>query len=102
MPKSKPSTLCHLKAIVSEFGDDSFSTDRKIIFCNTCETKVEAKRKFTVQQHVGRKTHIRAMQLASNKKSTQLLLQENASINRQIFTKTFEKPYFLQTYHFRH
>ena len=76
MPKSKPSTSCHLKAIVSEFGDDIFSTDGKILFCKACETK------FTVQQHVGREKHIRAMQLASKKKST----------NRQIFTETFEKP----------
>ena len=46
-----------------------------------CEIKVAAERKFTVVQHVGREKHIRAVQLASKKKSTQLLLQE------AIFTK---------------
>jgi len=71
---------CHLKATVSEFGDDIFSTDRKILFCKLCETKAATERKFTVQQHVGRKKHIQAMQLASKKKSTQLLLQETASM----------------------
>jgi hypothetical protein len=45
-----------------------------------CETKVAAERKFTVQQHVGCEKHIRAMQLASKKKSTQLSLQETASM----------------------
>jgi hypothetical protein len=80
MPKSKPYTSCHLKAIVSEFGDDIFSIDSKILFCKVCETKVAAERKFTVQQHVGYEKHIRAMQLTSKKKSTQLLLQETASM----------------------
>ena len=80
MPKSKPSTSCHLKAIVSEFGDDIFSTDDKILFCKVCETKEAAEKKFTVQQHVGREKHKRAMQLASKKKYTQRLLQETASM----------------------
>jgi hypothetical protein len=95
MPKSKPSTSCHLKAIVSEFGDDIFSTDGKILFCKVCETKVAVERKFTVQQHVGREKHIREMQLASKKKSTQLLLQETSCIKdnkSSDFRKTFEKP----------
>ena len=37
------------------------------------------KRSFTVQQYVGREKHMRKMQLAGKKKSTQLLLQETAS-----------------------
>lgn len=95
MPKSKPSTSCHLKAIVSEYGDDIFSTDGKILFCKMCEIKVAAERKFTVVQHVGREKHIRAVQLASKKKSTQLLLQE------AIFTKgnkssDFQKKTFVK------
>ena len=45
-----------------------------------CEAKVAAERKFTVQQHAGREKHIRALQLASKKKPTQLLLQETASM----------------------
>ena len=77
MPKSKPSISCHLKAIVSEFGGDIFSTDGKILFCKMCKRKVATERKFTVQQHVGDEKHIQAMQLASKKKSTKLLLQES-------------------------
>ena len=42
--------------------------------------KKRPKKKFTVQQHVGRQKHLRAMQLASKKKSTQRLLQETASM----------------------
>ena len=77
MPKSKPSISCHLKP---EFGDDIFSTYGKIPFCKVCETKVAAERKFTVQKHVGREKDIRAVQLTSKKKSTQVLLQETPSI----------------------
>ena len=54
--------------------------DGIILFCKMCKTKVAAERKFTVQQHVGHEKHIRAMQLTSKKKSTQLLLQETASM----------------------
>ena len=61
MRKSKSFTSYHLKTIVSEFGDDIFSTDGKILFCNMGEIKVAAERKFTVQQHVGHEKHIRAM-----------------------------------------
>ena len=45
-----------------------------------CQTTVATERKFSVQQHVGREKHVCAMQLASKKKSTQLLLQETASM----------------------
>ena len=54
-----------------------------------CETKVLAERKFTVQQHLGREKYIRAMQLSSKKKSTQLLLQETASMKSSDFHKNF-------------
>ncbi|KAJ4436596.1 hypothetical protein ANN_16629 [Periplaneta americana] len=64
---------------ISEFGDDVFSTDGAVLFCKLCETKISAKRKFTVQQHVGRDKHIRAVQFASKKKSTQPLLQQSVS-----------------------
>ena len=45
-------------------------------FVRCAKKKVAAERKFTVQQQVGREKHIRAMQRASKKKSTQSLLQE--------------------------
>ena len=51
-----------------------------MLFCKMCGTKVAAERKFTVQQHVGREKHIRAMELASKKKSKQLLLQKTVSM----------------------
>lgn len=92
MPKSKPSTSCHLKAIVSEYGDDIFSTDGKILFCKMCEIKVAAERKFTVVQHVGREKHIRAVQLASKKNLHNSYCKKQYSrrvINRQIFKKNF-------------
>jgi hypothetical protein len=45
MPKAKPSKSCHLKQIGAEFGDDIFSTDSDILYCNMCDTKVGAKKK---------------------------------------------------------
>ena len=67
-----------------------------------CEIKVAAERKLTVQQHVSREKHIQAMQLASKKKSTQLLLQETASMKDNKLSdihKNFCEPL---TYNFRH
>lgn len=83
MPKVKPGKSSHLRQIVSEFGDEVFSTDGIVLFCKMCETNVSAERRFTVQQHVSRDKHIRAVQLASKKKSTQLLLQQCRPIRKR-------------------
>lgn len=76
MPKAKPSKSCHLKQIVAEFGDYIFSTDGDILYCKMCDTKVAAEKRFTVQQHIGRDKHIRAVQISNKKKSAQRLLQQ--------------------------
>ena len=81
MPKVKPGKSSHLRQIVSEFGDEVFSADGIVLFCKMCETNISAERRFTVQQHVSRDKHIRAVQLASKKKSTQLLLQQSVGLS---------------------
>lgn len=79
MPKIKPSVSVHLKQLVSEFGDNVFSTDGSILYCKLCETKVAAERRFTVTQHIGREKHVRALQRVSSKAATQRLLPSVAS-----------------------
>ena len=44
-----------------------------------CDTKVAAENRFTVQQHIGRDKHIRAVQISNKKKSVQMLLQQCSS-----------------------
>lgn len=81
MPKIKPSKPCHLRKIVSEFGENVFSTDGIILFCKLCETKVSADKRFTVIQHIGRDKHKRAAELAKKKREgSQLLLAESSSV----------------------
>jgi hypothetical protein len=44
-----------------------------------CDTKVVAEKRFTVQQHIGRDKHIRAVQISNKKKSVQMFLQQCSS-----------------------
>ena len=45
VPKSKPSTSCHLKAIVPEFGGIPFSIrTEKLLFYEMCKTEAAAYR----------------------------------------------------------
>jgi hypothetical protein len=50
--------LIYLRAFVSEFGSDIFSTNGYILFCKICDVKVAADKKFTVEQYVSRQKHI--------------------------------------------
>jgi hypothetical protein len=65
MPKANPSKSCHLKQTVAEFGDDIFSTDGDILNCKMCDTRVAAEQILTVQHHIGRNKHIRAVQISN-------------------------------------
>jgi len=57
MPKNKTSTSSGLVALVSEFGNDIFSTDGYILFCKICDINVVADKKFTVEQQKSRQEH---------------------------------------------
>jgi len=86
MPKVKPSDAIRLKSIVSEFGEDAFSSDGSILFCKLCEVKVAAEKRFTVQQHIGREKHKRAVEHSNKQKKAQLLLSQ--SIAKKVDTSS--------------
>ena len=79
MPKQKVSTASRLRQYVTQFGENVFSTDGTILFCKVCEVKVTADKRFTVQQHIGREKHLRALENVKKRKVSQLLLKETAS-----------------------
>jgi len=41
MPKEKQSQISRLKSLISEFGDNVFSADGRILFYKVCKFKVE-------------------------------------------------------------
>jgi hypothetical protein len=43
------------------------------------DTEVVQEKGFTLQQHIGRDKHIRAVQISNKKKSVQMLLQQCSS-----------------------
>lgn len=90
MPKIKPSKAAHLRKIISEFGEDIFSTDGQILFCKICEVKVAGDKRFTVQQHVGRDKHVRGIQNISKRKTSQMLLAQNASTSKGTSSKFYQ------------
>ena len=57
MPKVKIPCLDQLCGYVRENDSDLFSMDSQILFCNLCEMKVAADKKFTITQHVSRDKH---------------------------------------------
>jgi len=48
MPKEKPSSAFKLKQLVTDFGENIFSTDSKILFCKVCEIKVASEKRFSI------------------------------------------------------
>lgn len=76
MPKHKKSLACRLRAYVSEFGDNIFTTDGTVLYCTICNIKVSAEKKFTVNQHVARDKHILGIEKKNQQKisTTQTLL----------------------------
>ena len=92
MPKVKPSKATSLRNIVSEFGEEDFSTEGSILFCKVCEVEVAAERRFTVQQHIGRKKQKRAVENADKKKTSQLLIAQSVGVQR------VHLPIFLKNY----
>lgn len=59
MPKEKPSSVCKLKQLVIEFGENVFSTNNKILFYKVCEVKVKVMsvKHFSVVRHTHAEKH---------------------------------------------
>lgn len=82
MPKVKESASVKLKAFVSKYGENIFSTDGRILFCKICDVRVAAEKKFTIEQHMSREKHKRGLQRLENKSSVnlqQMLLGDTCS-----------------------
>jgi hypothetical protein len=62
MPKAKPKIVL-FKADCSCVWRYIFN-DGDILNCKMCDTKVAAEKRLTVQQHIGRDKHIRAVQIS--------------------------------------
>jgi len=57
MPKEKTSSAFKLKQLVTDFGENIFSTDSKIFFCKVCEIKVASEKRFSIVQHINTEKH---------------------------------------------
>lgn len=80
MPKEKQITSSRLQSYVNEFGTGIFSTDRKILFCKVCNTKISSEKRFSVTQHIATEKHRTAAKHAEEKKNkTQQFLFQNSS-----------------------
>lgn len=90
MPKNKTSTSARLRAFVSEFGSQVFSTDGIILFCKICEVKVVAEKKFTVEQHISRIKHINGTERNNmikeqqSKKQTLITASKTCNFNKDL------------------
>lgn len=68
-----------------------FSTDGKILFCDICEVKVAAEKRFTIQQHIGREKYKNGIQNISERKTFQVLLAQSASTSKGSFSKFYKE-----------
>lgn len=91
MPKQKVSTAIRLRQYVTEFGEQVFSTDGSVLFCKVCEIKVAADKRFTIQQHIARDKHLRAVKNADKRKVSQLLLKQTASTSNSKSSLIFKE-----------
>ena len=57
MPKEARSTIVKLKSYITEFKEEGFSTDGKVLFCNRCQTNVNSNQRFLINQHISTAKH---------------------------------------------
>jgi len=57
MSIEKPSSAFKLQQLVTNFGENIFSTDSKIVFCKVCEIKVASEKRFRLVQHINTEKH---------------------------------------------
>lgn len=81
MPKEKQSQISRLRGFISEFGDNVFSADGRILFCKICETKVEYERRSSVIQHVQTGKHVKMIKRIEifSTRTQQTITQINAT-----------------------
>lgn len=84
MPKEKSSLVAQMRSFVSEFGEQVFSTDGKILFCKPCGIKINCEKRFSVVQHVSTFKHNRSVKRHSDKKDlSQKLITQSAPTTKK-------------------
>jgi len=66
-----------IKQYISEFGENVFSSDGKILFCKFCETQINTDRRYLVTQHLKTEKHksaVKRKQDQMKNKSQQLVI----------------------------
>lgn len=81
MPREKLSQTSRLRGFISEFGDNVFSADGRILFCKVCELKVEYERRSSVIQHIKTGKHVKMIKRNEIVKTNtqQLITQTNTT-----------------------
>ena len=84
MPKEKSSLVARMRSFVSEFGEQVFSTDGKILFCKPCVIKINCKKRFSVVQHLTIYKHNRSVKQHSDKNElSQKLITQSAPTTKK-------------------
>lgn len=84
MPKEKSSLVARMRSFVSEFGEQVFSTDGKILFCKPCGIKINCDKRFSVVQHVSTFKHNRSVKRHSDKNElSQKLITQSAPTTKK-------------------
>lgn len=76
MPKTKRTQEEFYLGIAKDFPTD-ITTDKKILFCKVCKTRVNATKRSQVTQHLGTKDHLREKEKS---------LRERSSHSQQLIT----------------
>ncbi|CAI6374650.1 unnamed protein product [Macrosiphum euphorbiae] len=88
MPKEKKTQISKLKSFILEFGDNVFSADGRVLFCKTCEIKVEYELRSSVIQHIQTVKHV---------KKTQQMITQTSKTKKSTFNMDLCKA--LLTFH---
>lgn len=81
MLREKLSLISRLKGFISEFGDNVFSADGRILFCKVCELKVDYDRRSSVIHYIKTGTHVKMIKRNEIVKTNiqQLITQTNTT-----------------------
>ncbi|XP_026807257.1 uncharacterized protein LOC113549928 [Rhopalosiphum maidis] len=84
MPKEKTSIVVRTRPLVSEFSEQVFSTDGKILSCKPCGIKINCSKRFSVVQHIRTCKHNCSVKRHSDKRElTQKLTTRSASTTKK-------------------
>lgn len=87
MPKTKSSVSSRLRDLVLEFGEDVFTSDGIVLFCKVCNIKVNADKKYNIQQHIAREKHVHGIERKNKDKTKSQLLLKNMSSQQPTFNQ---------------